>query len=109
LTDAFGYFDRFILYSEQIKTFIDSGKILAWGIVPTLDPGEIERATVEAIWDQWMSQVNQIAALGIDVPKLVSQFLITPSCGMGSLGLDSAEKVINLTKAVSRKARSLYP
>ena len=107
--DAYGYFDRFILYAEQIKAFIDSGKILAWGVVPTLDPDVIERTTVEAIWDRWMSQVNQIAALGIDVPKLISQSMITPSCGMGSLGLDSARKVIRLTKAVSRKARSLFP
>jgi len=105
--DAYGYFDRFVLYAEQIKTFLDSGKILAWGIVPTLDPEEIEQATVETIWDRWMSQVNQIAELGIDVPKLISQSLITPSCGMGSLGLDSAEKVIRLTKAVSHKARKL--
>jgi hypothetical protein len=54
-----------------------------------------------------MVQVKQVAALGIDMPKLIGQSLITPSCGMGSLGLDSAEKVIRLTTAVSRKVRKL--
>ena len=105
--DAYAYFDRFILYPEQIKDFIDSGKILAWGIVPTLNPEEIVRVSIESLWDQWQVQAKQVAALGIDMQKLINQSLITPSCGMGSLGLDSAEKVISLTKAVSRKVRKL--
>jgi methionine synthase II (cobalamin-independent) len=105
--DAYAFFDRFILYSGQIKNFIDSGKILAWGIVPTLNPGDIDGETIESIWDRWMVQVRQVTALGIDMQKLICQSLITPSCGMGSLELDSVEKVISLTKAVSRKIRKL--
>ena len=107
--DAYGYFDRFILYPEQIKSFIDSGKILAWGVVPTLNPDDIDRETVESVFRRWMDQLKQVEALGIDMQKVISRSLITPGCGMGSLGLDSAEKVISLTKAVSRKARTLYP
>jgi len=106
--DAYGFFDRFILYPEQIKNFIDSDKILAWGVVPTLNPDDLDRETIESIWDRWMIQVNQVVALGIDMQKLINQSLITPSCGMGSLGLDSAEKVIILTKAISLKARKLF-
>lgn len=105
--DAYGFFDRFILYPEQIRNFFDSGKILAWGVVPTLNPDVIDRETIESIWDRWMIQANQVVALGIDMQKLINQSLITPSCGMGSLGLDSAEKVIKLTKAVSLKVRKL--
>ncbi len=59
--------------------------------------------------EEGMVQVKQVAALGIDMQKLINQSIITPGCGMGSLGLDYAEKVISLTKAVSRKARSLFP
>jgi methionine synthase II (cobalamin-independent) len=105
--DSFGYFDRFILYPEQIKSFIDSGKILAWGVVPTVNPDDIDRQTVESVWEQWMDQLKQVEALGIDMQRVMRRSLITPSCGMGSLGLDYAEKVIRLTKAISRKARKL--
>ena len=83
------------------------GKILAWGVVPTLNPDDIDRETVESIWGLWMDQLKQIEALGIDMQKVISRSLITPGCGMGSLGLDSAEKVIRLTKAISRKAGKL--
>ena len=106
---AEGMLSQFILYPEQIKSFIDSGKNLAWGVVPTLNPDDIERQTVESVWGQWMEQLKQVEALGIDMQKVISRSLITPSCGMGSLGLDYAEKVIRLTKAISRKARKLYP
>ena len=105
--DAYGYFDRFILYPKQIKRFIDCGKILAWGVVPTLNPDDIDRQTVESVWGHWMDQLEQVEALGIDMQKVINQSLITPSCGMGSLGLDYAKKVIRLTKAISRKARKL--
>jgi methionine synthase II (cobalamin-independent) len=105
--DAYAFFDRFILYPEQIKGFIDSGKILAWGIVPTLNPDDIERETIDSLWELWTGQLKQLAELGLDMQKLINQSLITPSCGMGSLGLDSAEKVIRLTTAISRKVRKL--
>jgi hypothetical protein len=62
--DAYAFFDRFILYPEQIKVFIDSGKILAWGIVPTLNPDDIERETIESIWDLWMGRLKQVRSLG---------------------------------------------
>ncbi|MEA3230995.1 MAG: hypothetical protein U9Q05_04470, partial [Thermodesulfobacteriota bacterium] len=49
--DAYLYFDRFILYPDQIKTFIEAGGILAWGIVPTGDPAHIERETTDTLAD----------------------------------------------------------
>jgi len=105
--DAHAYFDRFILYPGLIKKFVASGKILAWGVVPTLDPAEIARETIASLWARWQAQVKQIEALGIDRQQLINQSLITPSCGMGSLGLDSAKKVITLTQAFSRKVRGV--
>jgi len=105
--DAYGYFDRFILYPAQIKNFLDSGNILAWGIVPTLNPQQIARETSDSLLEQWREKAKQLEALGTDMRKLISQSLITPSCGVGSLDLASAGKVINLTRALSRQVRSL--
>jgi len=105
--DAYAYFDRFILYAEAIKNFLDSGKILAWGIVPTLNIDEIERETGATLLHQWLEKVKQIEALGIHRQKLINQSLITPSCGVGPLDLDSARKVIRLTTEVSGMIRKL--
>ncbi|MFH1077407.1 MAG: hypothetical protein V1753_11375, partial [Pseudomonadota bacterium] len=34
--DAYEYFERFILYAKDLKSFLEKEKILSWGIVPTL-------------------------------------------------------------------------
>ena len=103
--DAYGYFDRFILYPEQIKMFLDAGKILAWGIVPTLDPEQLERETAASLLARWDEKVGQLESLGIDQQKLKAQSLITPSCGAGSLSVDQAKKVLDLTREISQEIR----
>jgi len=99
--DAFAFFDRFILYPEQIKKFIASGGILAWGIVPTLNIEDIEEETTDSLVAGLKQMVRKVADIGIDRKTILKQSLITPSCGAGSLSLDLAEKVLNLTRSVS--------
>jgi methionine synthase II (cobalamin-independent) len=103
--DAFGFFDKFILYPQAIRRFIASGGILAWGIVPTLDAGEIDRATTVSLVAAWESRARQLTALGIPLARIIDQALITPSCGTGSLSLERATKVLRLTREVSDHLR----
>ena len=103
--DAYAYFDRFMLYPDQIKKFLESGKILAWGIVPTLNVDQLERETVSSLLNQWDDRVNRFESIGIDLEKLSAQSLITPSCGAGSLSVDLTKKVLNLTREVSQEIR----
>ena len=103
--DAYAYFDRFILYADQLKAFLNAGKIIAWGMVPTLDPAELEKATAASLVDQWQQKAAQIEKLGIESEQLIAQSLITPSCGAGSLSVDQAIKVLTLTREVSERIR----
>jgi methionine synthase II (cobalamin-independent) len=104
--DAYEYFDTFILYSKHIKAFLDSGKILAWGIVPTLNESAVVRENVSSLMDIWNAHTAKLQALGIDQKTLFSQSLITPSCGTGSLSMENAIKVLNLTTTLSGQIRS---
>lgn len=99
--DAFASFDRFILYPDQIKRFIASGGILAWGIVPTLNAEDIEKETTDSLVAGFEQKVQKVADIGIDHQTILRQSLITPSCGAGSLSLDLTEKVLTLTRSVS--------
>ena len=103
--DAYGYFDRFVLYADHIKAFLDAGKIIAWGMVPTLDPDELDRATTESLVHLWQQKAGQVQKLGIDLDQLIAQSLITPSCGAGSLSVEQAFKVLRLTREVSEQIR----
>ena len=103
--DAYAYFDRFILYGDQIRTFLDAGGLLAWGIVPTLKPEEIQRETVDSLHAGLMERFRQVEALGVSAATIRRQSFITPSCGLGSLSLDLATRVLTLTRGLSNAIR----
>ena len=103
--DAYSYFDRFILYADKIKKFLDAGKIIAWGIVPTLKADELEKETAESLVSQWKDKATQVEKLGFTPDRVISQSLITPSCGAGSLSTELAIKVLKLTQEVSTQIR----
>ncbi len=105
--DAYSFFDKFILYPREIKRFLDAGKIIAWGIVPTGDINAIQKETADSLVALWESEVRQIESLGFDRSLILAQSLITPSCGTGALPLDMAERVIRLTQEVSERIRDL--
>ena len=105
--DAYAYFDRFILYPDQIKAFLESGKFLAWGIVPTLNAEDLEKETTASLVRQFEDKLKQIEALGIDSHQLIRQSFITPTCGTGTLSVDLAKKVLRLTREISQKIRKI--
>jgi hypothetical protein len=104
--DAFAYFDRFILYGDQIRTFLNAGRFLAWGIVPTLNSDEIERETVASLFAGWQTRLNHTAALGVAPETIRRQSFITPSCGVGSLSPALAERVLMLTRDLAAQIRA---
>lgn len=105
--DAFSFFDRFILYPEMIKAFLNQGGILAFGIVPTANAKLIAQQTVQGLKEKFESQLALLIALGFDRKTLIEQIFITPSCGTGSLDLASAKQVLQLTEQVSAAVCSI--
>ncbi len=103
--DAYGYFDRLALYKASLKRFFEQGRILAWGIVPTSNAEEIDRATTPVLVEKLKGQMDMLASMGIAPDAIESQALITPSCGTGSLSPDRAAKVLDLTRKVSERLR----
>jgi len=103
--DAYGFFDRLVLYREHLREFLARGGILASGIVPTT-PELIETATAGDLVDRWLEQTAQLEALGISRQAIFNQSLITPSCGTGTVTADQAEKVMTLTGEVSSIIRA---
>jgi methionine synthase II (cobalamin-independent) len=106
--DAYSYFDRFILYGDAVKRFLDAGKIIAWGIVPTGNIEAIETETPDSLVALWEDQARAIENLGVERSAVFAQTLISPSCGTGSLKLDHAMRVLKMTQAVSRQLRERY-
>jgi hypothetical protein len=104
--DAYSYFDRFILFDTQLKSFLTAGGILAWGIVPTGNTDDIDKESVDSLYERWLEQLNALEKLGVPKQTILSQSFITPSCGTGALNLAHATKVLELTRDLSEKIRN---
>jgi hypothetical protein len=85
--DAYAYFDRFMLYPDAIVRFLNSGNILAWGIVPTLQPEEIEAASTESLLKRFRENVLQLEKLGCARKAVYTQSRLAEH-GIGRQGHD---------------------
>lgn len=107
--DAYAYFDRFILYGDPLRNFLERGGLLAWGIVPTLEPDAIAGETVDSLHAALTADFDQVVALGVTREVLSAQSFITPSCGLGSLTPELARRVLTLTRDLSARMRNTQP
>jgi len=91
--DAYGYFENLALYHNEVKGFLEKGGYLAWGMVPTTDA--IEKETPETIIDKFLSRLERLSA---HIPRelLLSQMILTPSCGTGSRSIEETIKIFQL-------------
>ena len=106
--DAYEFFDRFVTCRPLIHAFLERGGIIAWGLVPTGKSELVEAESTESLVARWEDQAAQLATDRWSLPAILSQTLITPSCGTGSLPLHLAEKVLRMTGEVAATLRSRY-
>jgi len=91
--DAYDYFTGMTLYPEALRKFLQQGRILALGIVPTSD--KIQNETVESLsakLDERLRTLSEKTGLGVDA--IWERCLLTPSCGTGTLSEELAQKVL---------------
>ena len=103
--DAFSYLDYFLLYSGELRQFIENGGAIAWGIVPTF--GFTGRETLEGLSARLQQGLASLYALGLDPGQVARQSLLTPACGMGTMEPAAAERVLDLLRKLSDRYQPL--
>ncbi len=106
--DAYGFFDSFITCKDEIIAFLEQGNTIAWGIVPTSKAEDVEKESAQSLQEKWEMQVAQLCTDQWDIPRILQQSLITPSCGTGSLAPELAQKVLQMTSELSSLLREKY-
>lgn len=97
--DAFDYLDRFVLYAQNIASFIKRGGLICWGIVPTqgFNGSETDADLVSRIKEG----LDILVKKGCDRAQLLKGLLISPSCGLGALESEVSEKILKLLSQTS--------
>ena len=101
--DAFGFLDRLVLYTDNLKTFFKRGGILCWGIVPTQDFTGQE--TSEFLINRLNTGINSLIKKGIDKELILKNLLLSPSCGMGTLDIGKSKEILDILSEISEKIR----
>jgi hypothetical protein len=94
--DAYEFWDTLSIFPEHMKSYIDHGGFIAWGVVPTTDA--IKGVDLQVLKEKLENGLTSLEKIGISRDKLRQQVLITPSCGTGSLNIEDALKVFSLLK-----------
>jgi hypothetical protein len=104
--DAYEYAESLALYPEEIGAFLDRGGIIAWGIVPASD--QVMGETIESLVERFQTALALLVAKGLHQDDLLASSLIMPSCGCGSLAIETAERVIKVTGQVAQALQERY-
>ena len=105
--DAYSYFDKLVLFADDLIEFLKRGGILASGIVPSTAEF-IEQENTAQLVDKWLGQLGRLEALGVQTELAVKQTLITPSCGTGTVSEAQSRRVLEMTRDVSAALRERF-
>ena len=97
--DAFGFLDRVVLYAGEVKSFLERGGYLCWGIVPTQGP--LPGLNRELLRHKLDSGIEVFRGKGLGKELLEKRLLLSPACGLGSQDAAFAENVFSLLKELS--------
>jgi methionine synthase II (cobalamin-independent) len=105
--DAYNYADSLSCYPAEVKTFLERGSTIAWGIVAN-DEEPLAKETVASLYDRLGEAMAPFTRDGINFRQLVAQSILTPSCSLASLSPEAAERALQLLAELSAKFRSKY-
>ncbi len=107
--DAFTCGRVFTRYSEEIKAFIEQGRKIAWGIVPTLTE-ELSGIKTADLIEQLEEMWNYLSNTGIPKEILLRQSLLAPArcCLLNSDKTKTVEQAFTMLRDVSFTIREKY-
>jgi len=97
--DAYEFMDKYLMYWREIKTFLDRGGYLAWGIVPT--SSKVTNVSTHDLVKKLEEGIQFLVNKGFSRTLIQERSIITPSCGTGTLTIAEAERVMALTYELS--------
>ncbi|MCP3941544.1 MAG: hypothetical protein GY710_08695 [Desulfobacteraceae bacterium] len=99
----------FVSYDRSIKSFLDKGGILVWGIVPT-SIETFEKENIDLLAFQLKTLWKALTKKGIPMEQILSQSLISPAtcCLVNQDKEKTVEKAFRLTQRLSENLREEY-
>ena len=104
--DAYDYGRTLTDHAQGLQAFLERGGILCWGIVPAGMAAQNE--TVPHLVTLLEQHIERLVEQGVNRDLLLTQGMVSPSCGLGSVDIPLAEHILSLTRQVSEEMRHRY-
>jgi methionine synthase II (cobalamin-independent) len=105
--DAYNYASSLSTHSDKVKSFLERGGTIAWGIVPN-DEEVLAKESLPSLRDRLEEAMASFTRDGVEFKQIIAQGLITPSCGLEILSLEAASQALELTAKLSHDLRNRY-
>jgi methionine synthase II (cobalamin-independent) len=105
--DAYNYASSLSTHSGKVKSFLERGGSIAWGIVPNEEEALVKES-LSSLRDRLEEAMAPFTRDGVKFKQIIAQGLITPSCTLASLSLEAAKQTLELTANLSHDLRSRY-
>jgi len=107
--NAFGRGDRFVNYIPSLKTFLDRGGVVGWGIVPA-NYDEFRESDLQGLLDHLEGLWDALEAGGLRREELLPRSLLLPAtCALVNPDKgETVEACYELLRELSRKVRDRY-
>ena len=105
--DAYNYADSLSTYADEVKSFLARGGTIAWGIVPN-DEEALAKESLSSLYDRLGEAMASFTRDGISFKQIISQGLLTPSCGLASLSKEAARQALELLAKLSDSVRKRW-
>ena len=107
--DVYSNGEVFSSYARSIRTFLDRGGALVWGIIPTnFEPFEAEN--IESLEAMLIDLWEKLGTKGLDLGFLLSRSLLSPAtcCLVNPDGEKTVEKAFGLVQNLSLRLRQKF-
>jgi methionine synthase II (cobalamin-independent) len=104
--DAYNFAESLALYPQEMRSFLNRGGVVAWGIGPN-EEATLKQETVSSLQDRLEQAMAPFTRKGVEVPfrQIIKQGLLTPSCGLARLSPEAAASALELLVGLSDKVR----
>ena len=103
--DAYANAREFLLYKDDLASYLERGGVIAWGIVPA-DHQIFLQESIDSLFDRYMSIRDQVTTY-IAGDMFDDHALITPNCGIRFADEQGASDIMNAAAELSRRVRSI--
>jgi methionine synthase II (cobalamin-independent) len=105
--DAYNCASSLSTHSDKVKSFLERGGSIAWGIVPNEEEA-LAKESLPSLRDRLEEAMAPFTRDGVKFKQIIAQGLITPSCGLEGLSPEAASRALELTAKLSSDLRSRY-